>query len=109
MKVTINRGFLFNIEGMTAEEGLAMADMIAGTGLQEKRIFAPIVKALRNTAIDKIPEASNLKLERLAREVAEMRRLQKLYFKTRDQAILKASIVQEKKVDELTEQINNQK
>lgn len=46
-------------------------------------------------------------LEELARLVEEVRRLQKLYFTTRSESVLKASIVKERELDNVVENILN--
>lgn len=46
-------------------------------------------------------------LESYATEVKEMRRLQARYFQTRDRGVLAAAKLQERKVDELTQEIIN--
>lgn len=46
-------------------------------------------------------------IEELARLVEEVRRLQKLYFSTRSESVLKASIVKERELDTAIENILN--
>lgn len=46
-------------------------------------------------------------LEELARLVSEVRRLQKLYFATKSNEVLKASIVKERELDNAIENIIN--
>lgn len=104
MKVTISNKLDINIEGIEPDNTLALIRMIEGAGLEERRIFYPIKRALTKTPLDKLEWSKAVKL---AHEVKEMRRLQAAYFKTRGHEVLKASIVQERKVDDMVNEILN--
>lgn len=111
MKVTINKDVSVNIEGMNVDEVLALAEQINNADGKSHKKFADVANKLLHTPIDKYPISSSLKenkkLISLAQQVKEMRRLQGIYFKTRTQEVLKASIVQERKVDDLVNEILN--
>lgn len=111
MKVTINKDASINLEGMNIDEVVALAELINNADGKNQKMFASIATKIMNTPIDKLSLSSSLKenkkLISLAQQVKEMRRLQGVYFKTRTQDVLKASIVQERKVDDLVNDILN--
>lgn len=112
MKITINKDVSVNIEGMNIDEVLALAELINNADGKSHKKFADVANKLLNTPFDKFPLSStmkeNKKLISLAQQVKEMRRLQTMYFQTRAQKVLKASILQEGKVDDMVNDILNQ-
>ena len=104
MRVTLDEILRVNIEGVKGKEILSLLRIIDGASLEDRRMWIPIANELRETPLDKLPWSGIISL---ADEVKEMRRLQKTYFKTRSQEVLKASIVQERKVDDLVNEILN--
>jgi hypothetical protein len=105
MKVTLSGNLAVNIEGLQGHEILSLINMIKGASLEERRLFFSIVNILEKTPFDKLPFADIIKF---AQQVKEMRRLQTMYFQTRAQKVLKASILQEGKVDDMVNDILNQ-
>ena len=104
MRVTLNDVSDINIEGIKGDEIQSFIDMVKGTALQERRVWFPVMRELTDKLFDELPFADKYKL---AAEVKLMRGLQSKYFKTRSQDALKASIAQERKVDELVNNILN--
>ena len=54
MKVTIDDNFLISIEDMEPEELEAFISMVRGAGLEERRIFHPVLKQLTETPFDQL-------------------------------------------------------
>ena len=104
MRVTLNDVSNINIEGIKDGEIQSFIDMVKGTALQERRVWFPVMRELTDKPFNEIPFADKFVL---AKEVKKMRGLQSQYFKTRSQDVLKASIAQERKVDELVNNILN--
>ena len=102
MRVTLNDVSNINIEGIKDDEIQSFIDMVKGTALQERRVWLPVMRELTDKSFDELPFADKYKL---AAEVKLMRGLQSQYFKKRSQDALKASIAQERKVDELVNNI----
>ena len=105
MRVTVREHLHVNIEGIEDDELTAFLAMVRGAGIEERRVWMPVVKTVENTPWNKIPYSGDILL---AEQVREMRNLQKAYFKTRSNDALKASIAQERKVDEMINDILNQ-
>lgn len=104
MKVTLSESLNVNIEGIDGGECTAFLAMVRGTGIEERRVWMPVIRYLEKTPWNEIPYSGDILL---AKQVREMRNLQKLYFKTRGKDVLQASIAQERKVDEMINQILN--
>ena len=104
MRVTLDRKLRVNIEGIEGDDLVSFMKMVRGASLQERRIWFPVLRELDKKPADKLPFPDSLVL---AKEVKKMRGLQSQYFKTRSQDALKASIAQERKVDELVNNILN--
>ena len=104
MRVTLNDVSNINSEGIKGKEIQSFIDMVKGTALQERRVWFTVMRELTDKPFDELPFADKYKL---AAEVKLMRGLQSQYFKTRSQDALKASIAQERKVDELVNNILN--
>lgn len=104
MRVTLDRLLRVNIEGIEGDALVSFMKMVRGASLQERRIWFPVLREMNDKPFDEIPFADKFVL---AKEVKEMRRLQAAYFKTRGKDVLKASIVQERKVDDMVNEILN--
>ena len=104
MKVTLSESLHVNIEGIDGHELVSYLTRVRGAAIEERRVWMPVARTLDKTPMDKIPWSGDIVL---AKEVREMRKLQKLYFKTRGKDVLQASIAQERKVDEMVYNILN--
>ena len=104
MRVTSGKNHLVNIEGIEFDEMRSFINMVKGASLEDRRVWSPVVREIGDKPLDKIPLADSLVL---AKEVKEMRRLQRDYFKVRSRENLMASIAQERKVDDLVNEMLN--
>ncbi len=104
MKVTISNKLDINIEGIEPDEILALIRMIEGAGLEERRIFFQIVRALRNTPLDKMKLSEAVKL---AFVVRDMRGYQKALLLDADEVTERQVIAKERKVDDMVNEILN--
>lgn len=104
MRITLDRKLRVNIEGIEDDDLVSFMNMVRGVALQERRVWFPVLRELDKKPWNKLPFPDSLVL---AEEVKKMRSLQSQYFKTRSQKVLKASIAQERKVDDLVNDILN--
>lgn len=104
MKVTLSESLNVNIERIDGDELVSFLTMVRGAAIEERRVWMPVIRYLEKTPWNEIPYSGDILL---AEQVREMRNLQNLYFKTRSKDVLQASIAQERKVDEMINQILN--
>lgn len=104
MRVTIDRKLRVYIEGIEGDDLVSFMNMVRGASLEDRRVWLPVLRELDRRPVDKLPFPDGLVL---AKEVEEMRRLQKAYFKTRSQEALRASIALERKVDDMVDEMLN--